>query len=256
MLRTMNYYINIFGFSGFICYWKSKFSNSISLLEINREGIKHPFHLRMPSSDVPTFHQIFIDEEYDFDVENEPEVIVDAGANIGLTSIYFANKYPNAKIIAIEPEASNFEMLVKNTKKYEAIIPVQAALWNQNGKINLVDPGLGNWGFMTLDAADSTEEDFDVCHAVDAITVDKILDMYELSKINILKIDIEGSEKEVMADSAPWIEKVDALIVELHERFKPGCSRVFYNATNGFNSEWTVGENVYLSRDNMLKKNK
>ncbi len=52
---------------------------------------------------------------------SSPETIVDAGANIGVTSIYFANRYPGAKIFAVEAEASNFAMLVKNTQAYPSI---------------------------------------------------------------------------------------------------------------------------------------
>ncbi len=105
--------------------------------------------MRLNTSDFPTFDQVFIQQEYDFDISRAPKVIVDAGANIGLASIYFANKYPDAKIIAIEPEQSNFKLLEMNVSPYPNVIPVQAALWNKNEDINLIDPGLGKWGFMT-----------------------------------------------------------------------------------------------------------
>ena len=88
-----------------------------------------------------------------------------------------------------------------------------------------------------------------VCHVVKAMTVDKIIEDFGIDRINILKIDIEGAEKEVFADSSAWIESVDALIVELHERMKPGCNRSFYLGSNGFDHEWSQGENIYLSRD-------
>ena len=64
----------------------------------------------------------------------------------GFASIYFANKYPGAKIIAIEPEQSNFELLKDNIAPYPNIIPIQAALWHKNEEINLIDPGLGKSG--------------------------------------------------------------------------------------------------------------
>jgi hypothetical protein len=79
---------------------------------------------------------------------------------------------------------------------------------------------------------------------------------YNLTSIDILKIDIEGAEKEVFEDSSLWIDKVDSLIVELHERMKPGCNRTFYCGSNGFVDEWKNGENVYLSRGNYLLKPK
>jgi len=83
--------------------------------------------------------------------------------------------------------------------------------------------------------------------------MDSVIDEYRLDKIDILKIDIEGAEKEVFADTSSWIEKVDAIIVELHEHMKSGCVRSFYNGSNGFEHEWRKGENVYLSRGASLK---
>lgn len=58
----------------------------------------------------------------------------------------------------------------------------------------------------------------------------------------------------MFSDTSSWIEKVDSIIIELHERMKAGCNRSFYCGSNGFNSEWEQGENVYLSRKNCLMK--
>jgi FkbM family methyltransferase len=197
---------------------------------------------------------VFIEQEYDFLVETQPKVIIDAGANIGLASIYFASKYPDAKIIAIEPEQSNFELLKENVAPYPHVVPIQAALWNKNEEINLIDPGSGKWGFMTEMKQPSKKIPSKTCHTVMGTTIDKIMQDYSLTKIDILKIDIEGAEKEVFSDTSSWIGKVDAVIIELHERFKPGCNRSFYRGSNGFDSEWSQGENMYLSRGNCLAR--
>ena len=87
------------------------------------------------------------------------------------------------------------------------------------------------------------------------MTIDTIMEEHRIDFIDILKIDIEGAEREVFGDASLWIGKVDALIVELHEQMKPGCNRSFYNATNGFDEEWHQGENEYLvRRDGCLMK--
>ncbi len=223
-------------------------------VSMSHECAKFPFTLRNQTSDVPTFKQVFIHQEYNFDVKKQPDVVVDAGANIGLAAIYFASKYPNAKIIAIEPEESNFQLLQKNAVPYRNIIPVQAALWNENGRINLMDPGLGNWGFVTDKEKNREKLSGNYCYEVKSITVDKLIDDYGLNMIDLFKIDIEGAEKEIFSDSSAWIKKVNGLIIELHERTKPGCNRSFYNGSNGFDNEWQRGENVYLSRDQYLTK--
>ena len=133
-----------------MCSMMGGVTNSAVVLKANRKHCRHPLWLRVPSSDVRTCKKIFVDQEYDFLMDPPPVAIIDAGANIGLASIYFASKYPAARVIAIEPEQSNFELLQKNVAPYSNIIPLQAALWNTNEEINLIDPGLGKWGFMTV----------------------------------------------------------------------------------------------------------
>tara|TARA_R110001599_G_C12253726_1_gene659852 strand:- start:1108 stop:1854 length:747 start_codon:yes stop_codon:yes gene_type:complete len=234
--------------------WDGKKHANTPQMTLDLERIKYPFILRNNSSDVPTFRQIFIDNEYNFNVTKPPEVLIDAGANIGLASIYFSNKYPNAQIISIEPEESNFQLLKSNTASYKNIIPIQAALWSENGKVNLLDPGLGHWGFMTGSTNTAGNSFGSQCHEVKSVTVDRIIEDYGLDNIDILKIDIEGAEKEVFRDTSAWILKVNSLIIELHERMKQGCNRSFYNGSNGFDNEWKQGENIYLTRREYLTK--
>ena len=93
-----------------------------------------------------------------------------------------------------------------------------------------------------------------ICHTVMGMTIDKIMKDYSLAKIDILKVDIEGAEKEVFSETSSWIEKVDSIIIELHERMKVGCNRSFYCGSNGFENEWIQGENVYLSRGSITSQ--
>ena len=248
MLRKIRMYLTVAGLPGILAAARAGATNSVVKLGLRKSHLKHPIQLRIPSSDVPTYRQVFIDQEYAFHTETAPEAIIDAGANIGLASVYFANKYPDARIIAIEPEQSNFDLLKENTAPYPNITAVQAALWNRNEEINLIDPGLGKWGFMTDGKQPPGQSPDNVCHAVKAFTVDRIIEDYDLKRVNILKVDIEGAEKEVFSDTSAWIDSVDSIIVELHERMKPGCNRSFYVGSNGFDHEWSQGENVYLSR--------
>jgi FkbM family methyltransferase len=246
--------LRVAGFAGLFYAIKGTVMNSEVTLNINRKDVKFPISLRVPSSDIPTYEQVFINQDYDFLVETPPKVIVDAGANIGLASVYFANKYPGAMIIAIEPGNDNFELLKRNVEPYRNIIPVHSALWSKNGVINLIDPGLGSWGFMTEETNASGKTSGKFSHTVKAMTLGKIIADYQLNKIDILKIDIEGAEKEVFEDTSPWIGKVEALIIELHEDMKSGCNRSFYNGSNGFDDEWRRGENVFLAKGKYLTR--
>ncbi len=253
-MKRIRYYYSRFGIAGIFGAVKKILDSPDNMMKVERKGIRNPFYLRPGTSDLKTFDQVFIRKDMDFETGDPPKIIVDAGANIGLASIYFANKYPGVKIIAIEPEASNFKLLQINAAPYANIIPLQAALWNKNEEISLVDPNLGKWGFMTEDKNARQESHGVFCHTVQGKTLDSIMRDYELPGIDILKMDIEGAEKEVFDDTAAWLGKVGAIIIELHERMKEGCNRSFYNGSNGFDHEWRQGEKIYLSRRNRIIK--
>ena len=254
MIRRIYYYYSEFGIVAIMIAIKAKLLNQNILIKISRQDINSPFYLRCKTTDLSTYDRVFIDQEYDFATDKSPRVIVDAGANIGLASIYFASRYPSSIIIAIEPEASNYELLKKNVALYANIITLNAALWNKNEEISVVDPGIGKHGFITQEKDNQEEIPRNFLQQVHGITVDKIMEDYELTRIDILKMDIEGAELEVFKDSSSWIGKVNAIIVELHERMKPGCNRSFYNGSSGFDVEWNQGENVYLSREKCITR--
>jgi FkbM family methyltransferase len=251
MLRTLglyDYYRRVVGLRSLVLLARARSSKRPYLLEMRRPDVAFPFSLRVPSFDVVVFEHIFLRQEYRFDVTTPPSTIVDAGANIGLSSIYFANRFPQARIVAIEPEERNFELLERNTRPYPNVVAVHGALWHEDTSIALVDPGAGEWGFMTETRGATGERAGEILQTVRGVTVDIVMREHGLEHIDIMKMDIEGAEREVFSDASSWLGKVDALIVELHERLKPGCNRSFYQGTRGFDDEWLDGENVYLTR--------
>lgn len=231
------------------CITISKDNGSQNILEIIREDIKYPIYVRNNSSDVYVCKNILENYCYSFIVKNEPKYIIDAGANIGTASIFFANKYKEAKIIAIEPEGSNYELLRKNTEKYQNIIALKAALWNSAGEISLFDSS-SNYGFTVgIDNLSMKS----VKQITKTITISEIMAEFNIDSIDILKIDIEGAEKEVFESSENWINKTKSMIVELHERIKKDCSRVFFHASKKFDRIGCRGDNLFLSKDGYIK---
>lgn len=226
---------------------KARFSNNPGF-QLAWNTCTHPVHLRFGTSDIPTFKQVFLDQEYACRFAAPPSVIIDAGANIGLYSILMASQFPAARIIAIEPEKSNFDLLLRNSAPYPNITPVFGALWHTSEDIRLVDPGRGNWGFACAPKREAAA----ALDCVPGFTVPTLLQRFSLDRVSVLKVDIEGSEKFVFENSGEWISSVDALIVELHDRWYPGCSRSFYSNTPGFSREWVRGENVFLARDKTI----
>jgi FkbM family methyltransferase len=215
-------------------------------VEVLVPGVEHPVHLRLRTTDTSLLEEIIIYAEYDWAFQSEPMVIVDAGANIGLSAGFFARKYPKARIVAIEPEPGNFETLLKNVAPYPNVTPLRAALWSENCDLNLFDSDQGEWGFQTRSAAAADTKR--KVGMVPGVTVDQLMAQFDLPCIDLLKVDIEGSEKEVFADASRWIGRVNTIVVELHDRFKAGCSRSFYAATRDFAGEWHKGEITVVAR--------
>lgn len=245
----MKRYHEAAGLSGLMAGIAAKLTGQSRVMHMQPQGVSHSVELRVPSTDLDTYAQVFLADEYRFYVDRPPATIVDAGANVGLASVYFAHKYPEAKIYAIEPERANFAMLQRNVAPYPNVTTINAAMWGQDKEITLVDSGLGSSGFITQETGATDEQLGTGMHQIVGMTVPSLMAEYDLDHIDVFKIDIEGAERELFEGTPAWLDKVDALIVELHERLKTGCNRNFYNATNGFDREWSRGENVYLARE-------
>src|ERR1043166_989968 len=82
--------------------------------------ITTPLLFRGASSDVWNLQQVFLGRQYGFEMP-EPGKILDLGAYVGYTAVYFANRYPSASIISVEPPGSNFDTLIANTAAYPNI---------------------------------------------------------------------------------------------------------------------------------------
>lgn len=239
-------YLRLLGIRGLVSAAMAKLRRRPVMCRVRRPGLKHEFFVRIPSSDVLTYRQVFAWKEYAFDVRHPPRVIIDAGANVGFTSIFFANQYPEARIIAIEPEPCNYAMLVRNVTPYPNVTPVQGALWRANIDIDLYDPGVGHWGYVTRQDGEDTLGTW--CQKVQGFTIDRIMRDFALAHIDVLKLDIEGAERDVLADPSAWIDCVDAIIIELHDYIRAGCERVFANATAAFDERWHQGELEFAAR--------
>jgi FkbM family methyltransferase len=141
---------------------------------------------------------------------DDVRTIVDCGANVGITSLYFASRYPQAKIFSIEPHPDNFELLVQNTSTEPRIIPINAAVVGQpksSIRFSTNEPAWGNK--ITQD-----ETGIDV----QAVSISHLCKDYDLEGIDLLKIDIEGGEQEVFAN-ADFLPGVRLGIIELHSPY-------------------------------------
>lgn len=198
--------------------------------------------IREDSTDPWVFQQIFILCDYRHLAQrNDVRVIIDAGAYVGYSSIYFAELYPHAFIYALEPDEENFQCLQRNTRHYPNIKAIQAAIWNKDGFIEVEAGAHGQWSSRVHESTQANPQ------RIPAITIQSLMEQYRLPRIDILKMDIEGAEDAVF--EAPgchaWLGSVRVLVLELHDHLFPGSDRHFKEAIQNY--EFTVrssGENL------------
>lgn len=207
-------------------------------------------YLRKGTSDIAVFTSIFAFNEFEVDLEIPANgVILDCGANIGISTLYFAKKYPQALVIALEPNRANFELCQKNTHGFENVICLNAAIWTHSCELYLQNPQDEDWAFRYEDRQNVENTEIKKGEAVKAFSVAELVEKYQIKKINLMKIDIEGGEKELFAgDSLEWIDAVDNFIIELHDEIVPGCSSAFYKSLNSLEFKQSIShEKIVIS---------
>ena len=169
-------------------------------------------------SDAFIFGEVFEHRYYDFLLPFSPETIMDLGANVGFTSIYFARKYPSAKIACVEPIPGNIQLLRNNLEMNNVQATIfPAAVATGDGRIRMeiaeLDYGhkVAGMNYGKLLAGENVE--------VDAITVPSLIKQLTWKRIELLKIDIEGYEGLLLNENCDWLHRVDAICIECHEGY-------------------------------------
>jgi FkbM family methyltransferase len=196
--------------------------------------------LRSGTTDAWVFDQVIVREQYKLALPFVPKHIIDAGANIGLTSLYFRHVYPEAAIVAVEPDADNVRILRKNVDVYRNVSVVEGAVWSERGRMRLAVPEDEKCALRVEAGGDS--------ESIEGITIDDILAGQSWDGVDLLKMDIEGAEKKVFTTGAEtWLPRVKALVIELHEDVAPGCGKALFQAAADL--DYTIswrGENLIL----------
>lgn len=197
--------------------------------------------VRLGTTDMDLYDEVMLSDELNLNIDTDPDIILDCGAHIGLVSINFAVKYPNSLIYAIEAEETNYAILKKNSLIYTNIFPIHRAIWKNNSYLEIEKKEKNNWEYYVK------EVNF---HTVNqGISIDNFLNTYNLTHIDIMKMDVEGAELEVFNHSDNWIEKINMIIIETHDRFKPGCKESVERATRKFfPKKYHSGEKLILSK--------
>lgn len=187
--------------------------------------------IRKNSSDFPVFREIFFELEYDFKFPNDAKVIIDAGANTGMAAVYFTNRFPNAKILSLEPDDENYRMLIKNTEDLKNVVAIKRALWPNNIFLSISDASKdGTAGIQVGEKKDASKSE------VLGINIESLLVEYDIKYIDIFKLDIEGAEYEIFINEcSTWLSRTKIIIIETHDRFKNYCTKALFDALRDFN---------------------
>lgn len=223
----------------------------IASVTLNLPNDEYGVAVRVNTSDTRVFEQLFVEREYDspyFPVVAHS--IIDLGANIGLSAVFFARKYIDARVYCVEPDPGNFALMRKNVDGLgERVACRNAAAWETDGTIVIqtedeLNRPLEAWG-VRVGAAAGTNG---VC--VEALKMATLLEDSGFSDVDILKVDIEGAEFEVFsAPDREWLNRIKFIAIETHDRFKSGSERAVREALAGqFEELPQCGENLLFRR--------
>ena len=194
-----------------------------SLISIIPDGLKYPVYIRRATSDVYNFLQVFEEREYD-NITSAPNTVVDLGAYVGYVAVYFATKY-GSKVTSIEPDLQNYMMLLLNTSPYQSINCINAGIWNSKCKLKISEKVGGDWGAIIDEHSGGN---------INGITMVDVIRDFHISDIDFLKIDIEGSERDLfkLGTYENWVDIVKIVHCETHDRFRKGSSDAYRSAFN------------------------
>lgn len=174
-------------------------------------------------------------------------LVIDCGANIGLATLWFARQFPEAAICAIEPDASNFELLKANARPFlDRVTLLRGGVWSESGYLRIVDPDAGSAAF-TVERCDQGAEG-----RVRAYTIDEVCSLVGAESPLIVKIDIEGAQQELFRANTEWVGRTHLIALELDDWLMPwrGTSRSFFSCVSRYPFDYLIsGETIFCFRD-------
>jgi len=213
--------------------------------------------------DKGVLQQIFVDEDYRIvhwaqgrmlleyyqtrQNKGERALIIDAGANIGASAVYFSKLYPASVVLAVEPQESNVNLMRVNVDKLNVKV-FQAAIGCENGVMYLQDPGQSDWAFRVRETGD---QPVDVLSPASLMSSVKDQNLFPF----IFKVDIEGGEGNLFRENIDWVDSFPLIVIELHDWMLPfqGTSRSFFKAITAYDFDVVYrGENVFCFNKRIL----
>ena len=194
------------------------------IVEIQVSGFPKAIAIRPKSSDSFVFDAVFVHQCYKDAREcSSPRWILDAGGYAGYSAIYFSHLFPDCKIVCVEPEIGNYDLMTYNISGNDRIIPVNKALWSHDGQLGIALPDNhtkeDSWGYQV------DEKPRGAGMTARGITLKILQEEFHIPAFDILKIDIEGAEKEICdAHFAALFANCQMMFIETHEHVSRGSS--------------------------------
>lgn len=261
-LRQLLKFIRVFGVTGGIRLWFSLLSQSGSdSITLHIPGLRNSINLRR--RDLPIFWQIWVMQENDFQslpqatrtaqiykqilAAGKRPLVVDCGGHIGLSTLWFASRFPEAIIYCVEPDQANFNLLQQNTRPYPNVTPLRGGVWNRSCHLEVSNPTAGSASFRLREVLEPTPSEEP--NLLRAYTIGEIAQKDPSNRLFLVKIDIEGAESQVFEGTTEWLGDTHILIIELHDWLLPGqgTSKNFFRTLGENNFDVVIrGENLLL----------
>ncbi len=152
------------------------------------------------------FDEIFLKQSYNFETSDSDPIIIDCGANIGMSCLYFKRMWPKSRIVAFEADPNLFSILEKNLVEngIRDIQLMNKAVWVDGGPVMFSVEGADGGSIYGTDNLVQ----------VQTIRLKEFLGKFKA--VNLLKIDIEGAEDRVILDCAEQLDRVENIFIEYH----------------------------------------
>ena len=215
----------------------------IQEVRLSVRGLKRRVAYRVGTADIYEFAQSLGRGRTPLALAFRPEFIVDAGANVGYTALRFEMEFPGATIVALEPEPNNAAQFRKNCAGYPNIALEQKALWEKSARLKVMQTEVAVNSFQIGEHPNGD---------IEGVSVEELMQRRRLPRIDLFKIDIEGTEKRLFShpNAAQWIKSVRIFLIETHDRIEEGCEAAIQRAlADDFQFAGHINEYVvYVSR--------
>jgi FkbM family methyltransferase len=214
-------------------------------MPLSSPRLAHPVWCRPTTSDFQVFDQVFLEQEFAaLDDLRDVRTIVDGGANVGYASAWLLSAFPEARLVAVEPDPENAAMCRRNLAPYGArAIVVEGGIWPTRARLTLEEAPFRDGGAWSRQVRELRGDELG---GLDAYAIPDLLQMLGASELSLLKLDIEGAEVPLFrGDVSAWLPRTRVIATELHADTHFGDGPAAFSAA-------IAGEGFVVSRSSEL----